>query len=127
MTQKTYIFLLLVIMMKITGCNPVEREEIDRISSPDFLVDAVLIQANAGATTSFIFEVYLVPKGNDVPPENYVLFRGDKMKGLTIRWTQAKLLEIQYEQGQIFHFSNFWISRNVQNFKYRVEILLKKL
>lgn len=116
-------------MMGIIGCDPVELEEIDRISSPDSIVDAVLIRANAGATTSFVFEVYLVKMGdNVVPTEDKLLFRGDKMKGLKLQWVQSKLLIIQYEQGRIFQFSNFWSSRHIQNFEYEVEIrLVKKL
>ncbi len=124
LTIKTFpLFLLLIVMMEMTGCDPVAREEMARLSSPDFRVDAILIRANAGATTSFVFEVYIVQTG-DVPTEDDLLFRGDKMEGLKLRWVQSKLLTIQYEQGQIFHFSNFWSSQDVQNFKYRVEIRL---
>ncbi len=124
LTIKTFpLFLLLIVMMEMTGCDPVAREEMARISSPDFRVDAILIRANAGATTSFVFEVYIVQSG-DVLTEEHLLFRGDKMEGLKLRWVQSKLLTIQYEQGQIFHFSNFWSSKDVQNFKYQVEIRL---
>lgn len=121
-----YLFLLAIL---ITSCDPVEREEIERISSPDSIVDVVLIRANAGATTSFIFEVYIVRMGYDVvSTEEKLLFRGDKMEGLKLQWVQSKLLTIQYKQGRIFDFSNFWSSRDIQYFKYIVEIrLVKKL
>ncbi|MEK8018109.1 MAG: hypothetical protein VSS75_014640 [Candidatus Parabeggiatoa sp.] len=115
LTIKTFpLFLFLMVMIEMTGCDAVAREEMARISSPDFRVDAILIRANAGATTSFVFEVYIVQSG-DVPTEDDLLFRGDKMEGLKLRWVQSKLLTIQYEQGRIFHFSNFWSSQNVQN------------
>ncbi len=121
-----HLFLLVIVMMEIMGCEPVVgRDEITRISSPDFIVDAVLIRTNAGATTSFGFEIYIVRTG-DIPTEADLLFRGDKMEGLKLRWVQSKLLTIQYEQGQIFHFSNFWSSRDIQYFKYEVEVLLIK-
>lgn len=117
------LFLLAIVMMGILSCDPVARKEIMRITSPDSLVDVVLIQTNAGATTSLVFEVYIVPTGGP-PTENDLLFRGDKMEELKLRWVQSKFLIVQYEQGQIFHFSNFWLSQHVQNFKYKVEIRL---
>jgi len=119
----SYLFLFLMLITGIVSCDPVAREEIMRVTSPDSVVEVVLIQANAGATTSLVSEVYIVPTGSP-PTENDLLFRGDKMERLKLRWAQSKLLIIQYEQGQIFHFSNFWLSQYVQNFKYKVEIRL---
>jgi len=107
----------------VLGCDPVAREEITRITSPDFMIDALLVQTDAGATTSFGYEVYFVPRGKQLTKE-HPLFRGNKMEKLKFRWVKPKLFEIQYEQGQIFLFRNFWHSKHVQNFKYRVEIRL---
>ncbi len=110
----------------VSGCDPVAREEITRITSPDLVIDVLLIQTNAGATTSFGYEVYFVPKGKQLVEEK-PLFRGNKMEGLKLRWVQPKLLEIQYRQGQIFLFKNFWRSKHIQNFKYRIEIRLVQI
>lgn len=117
------LFSFLVIGIIVLGCDPVARKEIKRITSPDFMIDALLVQTNAGATTSFGYEVYFVPRGKQLAEEN-PLFRGDKMKELKLRWVQSKLFEIQYKQGRIFLFRNFWHSKQVQNFEYRVEIRL---
>lgn len=115
--------LFLAVGIIVSGCDPVAREEITRITSPDFMIDALLVQTNAGATTSFGYEVYFVPKGKQLT-EEHPLFRGDKMKNLKLRWVQPKLFEIQYEQGRIFLFRNLWYSKHFQNFKYKVEIRL---
>jgi hypothetical protein len=120
----TYILSFLAIL-GLVGCDPVDREELMRRSSPDALVDAVLIQANAGATTSYVQEVYIVPARN-TPNESNLVFRGDKMDGLKVYWIKPQLLMIQYKEGRIFEFTNFWNSQSVDNFKYEIEIQLTK-
>jgi hypothetical protein len=107
----------------IFGCNPVSREELKRTTSPDSIVDAVLVQANGGATTSFIYELYVVKKGAKIT-EGSALLRADHVDGLLIGWSQSKLLDIKYAEARIHHFTNFWHSKDVNNFKYVVELRL---
>src|SRR5215475_9506392 len=41
-------------------------DEVSRITSPSGKVDAVLVERNGGATTSFSYDVFVVPKGKSV-------------------------------------------------------------
>jgi hypothetical protein len=39
------------------------HDEVGRVSSPDRAVDAILVESNGGAITSFWYDIYLVPHG----------------------------------------------------------------
>ena len=108
------------------GCETISREEIKRITSPDSMVDVVLIRVNAGATTPYAYKLYIVPVGG-TPKKGRELFEADKIIGMKIQWKQSKFLEIQYEKGRIFHFTNFWSSKEIENFRYVVELRLVPL
>jgi hypothetical protein len=137
MTSKSKPFLMLGVMGAVgicftTGCGEQtlagkwEYKEVNRIKSPDSLVDALVIEGDAGATTSTATSVYLVPVGGSVDPEDRLrsLFTADHLKNFAIEWKEPKLLEIRYDEGRIFGFMNFWSSREVQQFHYVVEIKL---
>lgn len=107
----------------VTSCDFVSREEIARVPSPDGIVEAVLIRTNAGATTAFGYELYIVPPGGKGQRGREQL-RADHLTDIGIQWRQSKLLEVHYKEGRIFHFSNFWSSKEVGEFNYVVEIRL---
>jgi hypothetical protein len=111
--------------MLVVSCDTVSRTEVTRIKSPDSIADAVLIKVNAGATASYAYEVYIIPTGGQ-PTQGNEIFKADKINGLEIQWIQSKYLEIKYDDGRIFHFSNFWHSKDVDNFRYIVDIELSK-
>jgi uridine phosphorylase len=101
------------------------QDEVARSTSPDSLVDAVIVRSNAGATTPFVYRVYVVPAGQDIPrQEGYENFRADKVEDLSLRWKSAGALDIEYKAARIFHFSNFWNSKSVKNFEYTVRLRL---
>jgi hypothetical protein len=108
-------------------------EEIQRAKSPDGIVDAVLVRGNAGATTGFVFSVFLVPTGarfDEKAPafeRDRALFRADHHDGLQLVWRKPKFLEIRFAKARIFHFINFWHSQEVQNYSYVVELRLVPL
>ncbi len=101
----------------------VVRDEMIRINSPDSRVDAVLIRVNTGATTSYSYAVYIVPAGHQVDRKEE-LFRADNVDDLEIHWKQPQLLSIRYKKARIFHFSNFWQSKEIENFRYIVNLQL---
>jgi len=119
------LFKLYLGLSLLWGCSA-EQQEIKRVRSPDQRVDAVLIQTNAGATTGFVYEIFLVPTGA-TPKEGHEQFRADQVVNLELRWQQPKSLEIVYDQARIFHYSNFWNSKDVENFRYVVEVSLAPL
>jgi|SRR5688572_3631840 len=106
--------------------SEVTSEELLRIRSPDFLVDAVLMRSNAGATGAHVYRVSIVPSGTHTKDiEEH--FRADHLKGYKLVWKAPKLLEVQFEEGRIYHFSNFWQSKDVKDGSYVVEIRLVPL
>ncbi len=81
--------------------------EVDRVTAPGLGVDAVLIETNGGATTSFGYEVYVVPRGQSVKtdaPEPiirlYGSIRSDSAYGVTLRWQDATRLSVEYQEAR---------------------------
>ena len=121
--------LALILLLSILGsCNTWEREEIARYTSPDSAVDAVLVGGSAGATTSYVYELYLVPLGSEIPddPESSV-FAADHVDSLQIRWRRPKLLEIEYEQARIHRFKNHDLLLGIPGPRRVVELRLVPL
>lgn len=121
-------YLLLVATSLFFVCcgGSVEREEIVRKKSPDSIVDAVLVRTDAGATTSYGYMLYIVPSGKK-PKVGNELLKADSLVNFTLNWTRPRFLEIRYEKGRIFCFTNFWHSKEIQNFEYIVELRLVPL
>jgi hypothetical protein len=95
------------------------------LESPDGVVDAIVVRTNSHATVPFVDRVFIVPRrapfhealGTEV-------LRADRVRGGCLVWARERLLLIEYERGRVFHFSNFWTSRLVENFSYVVTIEL---
>lgn len=126
--RKIYLLLMLIVL----SCNipsttkEMECSEIKRITSPDSLVDAVLLETNAGATTSLGYNLYIVPRGKK-SQIGYEQFIADHIIDLEINWKEIQFLEIKYKQARIFKFTNFWHSEKVRNWSYVVELRLVPL
>jgi len=119
--------LLLAPLLILTACS-CEDTEIQRVKSPDGKVEAVNVQSNCGATTAYSEQVYIVPMGGKFPTEGkFAQFIADHTDGLEIVWREQKVLEVRYNKARIFKFSNFWESKDVENFEYVVEIRLNPL
>lgn len=107
----------------LLGCNPPEEREIQRQVSPDRLVDAVLVERLTDATVATPTVLFLVASGHEWKGESPILV-GNRFEGLQVIWKRPNFLEIHYKKGRIFSFASFWNSRDVQNFKYEVELRL---
>ena len=118
------VFVLIGMSCGITGCdriNPCQQKEIYRDANPDKIVDVVISQKDCGATTSISSLIFIVPRGASV--ENYTpILTADHVKGLQVEWIEQKQLMIRYSKARIFNFTNFWHSKNVDNFKYQIAI-----
>jgi hypothetical protein len=105
-------------------------EELQRVKSPDGVVDAVLVRGDGGATTGFAFAVFLVRSGTAFDEkaapfeQDRAVFKTDHHEGLQLVWTKPQFLEIRFAKARIFHFTNFWHSADVQNYRYVVEVRL---
>ncbi len=113
----------MLIGLFVLGCNSPEGREVERQSSPDKRVDAVVVERLTDATVATPIELFLVPTGKEWKKESPVL-RGDKFDGLRVTWQQPRYLEIHYKKGRIFAFSNFWSSKDVEEFKHIIELRL---
>jgi len=121
--QISRISILFFIIFLSNGCDEnsvCNQKEISRKSSPDSIVDALVIQENCGATTSYSYKVYIVPNGEN--PFNNFVFLSDKTDKLEVSWLSSKSLSITYDKARIFEYRNFWQSRKVDNSNYIVSI-----
>jgi hypothetical protein len=77
------------------------RDEVLRVASPDGEVDAVVVEVNGGATTSFGYQVTLQPRaglfrrGQDVA-WLYGAVRKEDAYGVNLAWTRPGRLTLQY-------------------------------
>jgi hypothetical protein len=82
------------------GCGPTfSNDEVARVSSPDGTMDAVLFESNAGATTSFGYEVQLGAKGvrtGKSVARFYGAVRNSQAYGVDLRWQRNDTLSIEY-------------------------------
>jgi len=93
-------------------------------AEPDSRVDAVFIQVGGGgATVGFSYKLFIVPRGAK-PNTTGELLLADKIGNVSAVWSKPRKLEIRYDQARIFSFVNFWQSKDVDNFKYVVEVQL---
>ena len=115
-------FLSAAFLMGCSFVDPCVDDEIQRLPSPDGKVDAVIIKRNCGATTSFAYLLFIVPSGDKISGSTSPIFEADHLKNEDLFWKEPKFLNIVYEQARIFHFSNFWHSKEIDNFEYVVEI-----
>jgi hypothetical protein len=118
-------FVMIIAFIAVTaGCgflSPCTETQAERVKSTDGKVEAVLVKKNCGATTSESFNVFIVGSGNKTE-EKDLIFSADHVDGFSLSWRDTKFLEIRYKQARIFQFTNFWHSKDVDNFAYVVEV-----
>jgi len=76
------------------------QEEVARVSSPDGQVEAVLIETDGGATTSFGYRILVAKKGSWFPGEEvawlYGAFRNEQAYGVNFKWCSDTELCVEY-------------------------------
>jgi len=90
----------------ITACllMGASRDEVARASSGAGDLEAVLVETNGGATTSFGYFVYVVPHGG-MPSEGtevamlYGAVRNDQAYGANLRWEGSQLV-VEYRSAR---------------------------
>lgn len=101
------------------------KKQLERVPSPDGVVDAVLVAKLVNATVATPYLVYIVPSGSSSFRRPVLV--GDDFVDLKLIWKGPRLLVIRFTKGEIFEFTNLWRSGSVQKFKYLVEIKLEPL
>ncbi len=107
----------------LAGCKKTEMAEVVRLVSPDEKVEAVLLVANPHATEPFYHYIYITPSGAKIKEDKY-LFKVDHAGNLRAEWRENKVLEIFFDEARIYHFRNYWQSKDVNNYRYVVELRL---
>ena len=95
--------LAIPIAILLTSCGLVSRDEVARVSSPDGRVDAVLVETNGGATTSFGYEIHIVEKGKSYGQAATTLYgalRNENAYGANLRWLTDSDLMVEYQRAR---------------------------
>ncbi len=105
------------------------HREIKRITSPDKLVDALLIERETDSLSANGYMICLVParKKFEITADllEQQLFYANRLDGFDMAWKRNKLLEIRYNRARIFCFSNSHYMQDINpNFGYEVELQL---
>ena len=93
----------LLLLLTACGRSDVSWDEVARVQSPDAARDAVLIERNGGATTSFGYEVFVVPRDHAVKKgatgalaSLYAATRNAQAYGVNLRWQARDTLAVEY-------------------------------
>ena len=84
------------------GCSLFHSEdEVARVTAPSGDVDAIIVETNGGATTSFGYRVYVVerrgrPGFSDEVAAFYGAHRSETAYGVNVRWDANDTLAIEY-------------------------------
>lgn len=101
--------LALWLLATIAGGGSVSEEEINRVTSPDGAVDAMVLERNGGATVDYAYDVHLVPagatveEGADPAARLYGLTRGTASPGpygLAVRWEDNEQVSVDYLEAR---------------------------
>ena len=100
MIQTVCVFILLVFATSYFAPD-FSRDEVARVASPSGRIDAVLVETNGGATTSFGYKVLLVPTGGKFSDgvevaSLYGAARNESAYDANPEWDGAQNLVVEY-------------------------------
>ena len=90
----------------LTGCRLlISSDEVARVRSPDGLIEAVVLERNGGAATSFGYDVRVVAIGGDAKrgmsvASLYGAVRNSNAHGVNIRWVKSEAFVVEYLQAE---------------------------
>jgi hypothetical protein len=108
---------------------PEQQAEVQRLTSPDGVADAVLESINCGSPCGLTYAVSVVRRGDPVPKDRTKwIFLAEDMVSPSLRWKEAHLLDISYDRAFIHEFRNvtYFLARtgDVESWQYGVEVHL---
>jgi hypothetical protein len=105
------------------GC--IDRTDVGRAPAPEYPLDAVLVELNVGATTSFSYEVHVVPRGES--PSRWrspvmSIWRGCADR-ITLECGRPNLLIVKCDDAaHISDFSNLWVGPDAAGSYRTIEV-----
>ncbi len=80
-------------------------QEVQRRTSPDGALDAVIVERNHGATTPFVYEVIVLPQGGSASGGQSAVrlvgaTRNDQNWGADVQWLSPTQLHVSYFQAR---------------------------
>jgi hypothetical protein len=108
----------------VLGHSSEGREEFSRKTSPDGVLDAVVIEINPGAFSSYLYHLFLVPKGSKVDANwsDYPVVYTSEGDPLIVNWKESHFLTVITGDSHVQFFGNLWHSKRVPD--YYVELTL---
>jgi hypothetical protein len=97
----------ILLLLLLGGCVAAasSHDEVARSASPDGRVDAIVIESNGGATTSFSYALCFAPHGShctiaDSVVNLYGATRNAQAYGINARWANNSLVKVEYLKAQ---------------------------
>lgn len=114
----------ILFVLVLSGCSSTCSDEVQESTiSPSQKTEYLQIRRNCGATTGYSHHIYIIPTGQPYDKYEPVL-TADKVSLMTAKWEDPRMLKISYESARIFHFTNFWHSKDVDNFEHIIQVRL---
>jgi hypothetical protein len=119
-------FPIIAAVIAVSGCSFLAGPltELQRVTSPDGRVDAVVAERATGATVATPTLLFLGPKGARLE-DMAERIAADHAGGASVRWIEDRFLEFSFNTARIYRFTNFWYFQN--DAEYVVEIKLRPL
>lgn len=81
------------------------EDEVARVASPDDKLEAVLVETNGGATTSFGYEIYIIPRAakprSPAVASLYGAVRNENAYGANLRWASSNQLMVEFLDAKL--------------------------
>lgn len=102
---------MVAVTLAALACSPWESEEIGRYGSPDSVLDAVVVRSSGGATTSYVYRVYVVLDGEPIPDAEIAVLVADRVRELHVFWLEPRHLRVEYEYAEIHGYRNHAVAQ----------------
>lgn len=98
--------IIVLISLSLRDFGEWSFDEVARVPNPDANADAVLVETNGGATTSFGYEVFVLPRGQKPKRSDHAVVslygaaRNEHAYGANLRWASNDTLVVEYLDAQ---------------------------
>ena len=100
-------FLGVLLLPLLGGCLAADpsHAEVALSTSPNGAIDAIVIESNGGATTSFSYDVCLAPRGGHCTVSEslvqlYDAVRNEQAYGVNVHWANDSLIQVEYLEAK---------------------------